>query len=89
MNRTQVRTSGQGWAVWLKTRVQRIAAFCVLLMAVLGIFGEGHAHAETERPILTRTRVIQIDSGASGGGASGAVLPRLSVSGSGLVLPLE
>ena len=53
------------WKLWLRTRAQRVAAFAVLLMSVLGVFGGGHqSHLHREPPIIpTTTNRLTIASG--------------------------
>jgi hypothetical protein len=80
-----------GWTVWLKTHGQRLAAFTVLLMALLGILG-GHQHTHHESPTESSTTIIIIGSASASGGNSGAaavMLPRLSVQAKGMVFPVD
>src|SRR5439155_18701326 len=53
------------WKLWLRTRAQRVAAFAVLLMSVLGVFGGCHqSHLHREPPIIpTTTNRLTIASG--------------------------
>jgi hypothetical protein len=80
------------WTIWLKTRAQRLTAFSVLFMALLGIFG-CHQHTHSETPTIVPTTVVSIrTSGGPSGGNSGAAavtLPPLSVRAQGMVFPVD
>jgi len=51
------------WKLWLRTRAQRVAAFAVLLMSVLGVFGGHQSHLHREVPIIPTTTNRLIASG--------------------------
>jgi hypothetical protein len=64
----------------LKTKNQKWALFCILLMSALGLFGDympvqtegGQEHVEIEKRIAPTTRGVRTASGgASGAGAGG------------------